>query len=153
MIRPAVVADTAGIVAVAVASGLFPPEEVGIVEDLLTGPGGPDGALCLVDDEQGVRGVAYAEPVRGTEDAWELTMIAVAREVQGGGRGTALLRAVEDGLRPRGARLLLVMTSGTPEFARTRAFYAGRGYGEEARVRDYYTDGDDMVLFRLPLKA
>lgn len=167
MIRPATPADTAGIVGVAVGSGLFPPEEVGLVEELVTGPAGD--AVCLVDDgghddggdgdggDQsdggGVRAVAWAEPVRGTDGTWELTMIAVDRAAQGTGRGSALLREVERRVHERGARLLLVLTSGTPELAGARAFYAARGYGEEARVRDYYAPGDDMVLFRLALAA
>ena len=75
-------------------------------------------------------------------------MIAVAPERQGQGRGTALLRRVEHELRGTGQRLLLVETSGLPAYARTRAFYLGCGYEQEARVRDFYAPGDDMVVFR-----
>jgi len=48
---------------------------------------------------------------------------------------------------------LLVETAGTPDYARTRGFYAKCGYEEEARVRDYYAAGVDMVLFRKTLNA
>jgi len=46
-----------------------------------------------------------------------------------GGQGTGgqLMRRVEDDLRARGQRLLLVLTSGLESFARTRAFYDKHG--------------------------
>jgi len=62
-----------------------------------------------------------------------------------------LLRQVEDALRGQQQRLLLVETSGVPGFALTWAFYEKAGYTAEARVRDYYQAGDDMVLYRKDL--
>ncbi len=44
-------------------------------------------------------------------------------------------------------------TSGLPTFQRTRAFYRRSGYEQEARIRDYYEPGDDMILFRKDLSA
>jgi ribosomal protein S18 acetylase RimI-like enzyme len=96
---------------------------------------------------------AYYEPARATDGTWYLTLIAVRREVQGQGRGAALLHDVEHLLQAQGQRVLLVETSGLPAFARTRTFYTKCGYVEEARVRDYYAAGDDMVLFRKVLHA
>jgi hypothetical protein len=37
--------------------------------------------------------------------------------------------------------------------ARTRRFYRARGYGEEARIPDFYTSGEDKVTFRKALGA
>lgn len=48
----------------------------------------------------------------------------------------------------RGGRMLLVETSGLPDFERTRRFYMKCGCEEEARIRDFYTTGDDKVVFR-----
>ena len=112
-----------------------------------------DGHACVIDEEDELIGVAYYEPARATGGTWYLTMIGVRREYQGLGRGAALMRHVEDSLRTDGQRLLLVETSGTPDFALTRKFYAKLGYEEEARVRDYYEAGDDMVLFSKNLKS
>ena len=61
------------------------------------------------------------------------------------------LRQVEHDLRDQQQRLLLVETSGSPGFSLTRAFYDKSGYAAEARVRDYYQAGDDMVLYRKDL--
>ena len=96
-------------------------------------------------------GVAYCGPERMAQGAWNLYLIAVHPDLQGRGHGTALLREVERALAMRGERLLLVETSGLPVFEATRAFYRKCGYDEEARIRDYYQEGEDKVVFRRAL--
>jgi hypothetical protein len=46
---------------------------------------------------------------------------------------------------------LLVETSGSEDFAGTRAFYNSIGYTQEARIRDFYQGGDDKIVFRKDL--
>ena len=65
---------------------------------------------------------------------------------QGRGVGTALVRAVEQKLLDRGARLLVVETSSRPDYEGTRRFYARSGYMEAARVRDFYAPADDRIV-------
>jgi ribosomal protein S18 acetylase RimI-like enzyme len=96
-------------------------------------------------------GVAYWHPVDAADRVVDLTMIAVDPMCQGRGVGRALMRHAEDRARSAGQRLMVVLTSATDQYAGTRRFYAALGYEEEARVRDYWADGDDMVLFRLVL--
>lgn len=136
----------------AVSSGLFPPDGIGLLEHLMVDYFGRTRALghaCVLTS--GGEGVAYYEPAPATDGTWYLTMIAVRRDAQGQGVGTALMAHVETALRDAGQRVLLVQTSGDPAFVRTRAFYARCGYDAEARVRDYYAAGEDMVLFRKAL--
>ena len=141
--------------AIAVASGLFPAEDAAVVDAMMAGyeaGGRAAGHRCLIDEDDRVAvGVAYVQPVIATVGTWNLTMIAVRPAHQGRGRGAALLRQVEDALRADRQRLLLVETSGSDGFARTRAFYRRCGYDEEARIREYYAAGEDMVLFRKAL--
>lgn len=157
MIRSARESDTAGVIDVAVSSGLFDPAESGTVADLMDDfftRASRQGHGCVldVDDVDGVPlGVAYYQPTAATDGTWTLLMIAVRRDRQGQGHGGMLLRHVEDVLRDQQQRLLLVETSGVPGFAATRQFYRQAGYAEEARVRDYYGAGDDMVLYRKDL--
>lgn len=96
----------------------------------------------------GLAGVTYYTPVEATDRAWSLKMIGVHPNHQRRGIGTAIMNEVERRLREANARLVLVETSATPEYDRARAFYASLGYEEEARVRDYFADGDDMVMLR-----
>ena len=57
------------------------------------------------------------------------------------------------GLGPETAQVLLVETSSTGQFARTRELYPQRGFVEEARIRRYYGPGDDKVVFWKSLTA
>jgi ribosomal protein S18 acetylase RimI-like enzyme len=155
MIRPTTLDDTAAILDLAVASGLFPPdataEVAGALAGALNGDLGPD-HVWLTDDDSGPVGVAYFAPERLTEGTWNLYMLAVHPDRQRQGRGAALVRHVERELAGRGARLLLIETSGSGTFERTRAFYRALGYEEEARVREFYKAGEDKVIFRKALK-
>src|SRR4051794_34798402 len=107
--------DADGIVKLVVAAEMFSPDETDVVRALLDRSDGGD--ACLVDeqDEQLV-GVAYYRPKEPADRVWDLTMIAVVPELQGTGRGSALLGRVEDDLRDRGQRLLVVDTSGTAQY-------------------------------------
>lgn len=157
MIRPITEGDAAAVVGLGVSSGLFAEDEVWVLEKMMAdyfGANASDGHACVLDEEGGEPlGVAYRAPAPAADRTWYVTMIAVRADLQGRGRGTALMRHTEDALRAGGQRLLLVETSGLPEFGPTRGFYAKLGYGEEARVRDFYAPGDDMVLFRKDLDA
>lgn len=156
MIRSAIPKDAQAVVDLALDAELFTTEEAVIVTQMMAdhfGPKAGDGQICVVDDVEGqLVGLAYYEPRPATDRTWELVMIAVHPDQHRRGRGAALLRHVEDDLRSREQRLLLVETSALPAFDRARAFYHACGYDEEARVRDYFQDGDDMVLFRKALQ-
>jgi GNAT superfamily N-acetyltransferase len=157
MIRSVIERDTAAVVALTVTSELFTAEESAVVEAMLKeyfAGRDTEGHTCVVDDVEGdLLAVAYYQPVVATDRTWELTMIGVRQDIHRRGRGTGLLRHVEKDLHDRGQRLLVVETSALPAFSRARAFYLACGYDEEARVRDYFGTGDDMVLFRKALRA
>src|SRR4028119_818971 len=157
MIRPTTPNDTAALIALADATGLFEPnqlEEVGeMLGDYFGGNSGSEHFWITDDDEDGPVGVAYCAPEPMTDGTWNLYLIAVRPDRQGQGRGATLVRYVEQTLTARGGRILLVETSGLPDFDRTRLFYAKCGYEEEARIRDFYAAGDDKVVFRKVLSA
>lgn len=157
MIRTLTADDAAGVPALTVAAELFTAAESGIVEAMMASylsTKAQEGDICIVDELDGdLVGVAYYAPVLEADRTWYLTMIGIRADHHRGGRGRALLQHVEHDLVGREQRLLLVETSSVPAFARARRFYAACGYSEEARVRDYYGDGDDMVLFHKALGA
>lgn len=149
--------DSSAVAELSIDSGLFPLEARSFLDEMMVNyfkDNQSNGHVCVVDEENDtLLGVAYYEPALATDRTWYLTMIAVRRTLQGQGRGAALMRHVEESLKAAGQRILLVETSGTSDFAQTRNFYAKLGYEAEARVRDYYAPGDDMVLFRKLLNA
>ena len=92
-------------------------------------------------------GFAYCEPERMTEGTYNLLAIAVATDCQRCGVGAALMRHVENAVRDRNGRLLLVETSTDPDQDGARAFYLKDNFTEEARIRDFYAPGQTKVVF------
>lgn len=141
-------ADGPAVIDLVVAAGMFTCEEASFLAEGALEPS-DDGTTCVVegaDDAQGLASVVLYRPEDAADRAFDLTMIAVRPDLQRGGRGAALMRRAEQDLRDRGQRLLVVRTSGTSQYDRTRALYRGLGYSERARVPNYWTDGDDLVL-------
>jgi GNAT superfamily N-acetyltransferase len=149
MIRPTTPEDTNAIIAVAETIG-FQPQELDYLRKMLADyfQDGETESFWITYEENEPIGVAYCEPERMTNQTWNLLLIAIREDLQGQGRGGKLLDYVEQTLIERGGRMLLVETSGLPDFERTRAFYGKCGYEQEARIRDFYTEGDDKIVFR-----
>jgi GNAT superfamily N-acetyltransferase len=150
MIRPSIPDDTTALIAIASAIG-FQANELETLSEMLSDYFGGDrntDCFWITDEDNEPVGVAYCEPERMTRQTWNLQLIAIRPDRQGQGRGAALLHYVEQTLASRGGRMLVVETSGLPDFERTRTFYTKCGYEEEARIRDFYTAGDDKVVYR-----
>lgn len=106
--------------------------------------------LVAATREGGITAAAYVAPEPFADRVWNLYFIAVRPAEHGRGTGTDLLAYVESTLRDAGeatARVLIVETSSTDQYAATRAFYVARGFDEEARIREFYGPGDDKVVF------
>ncbi|MBM1632365.1 GNAT family N-acetyltransferase [Sulfitobacter mediterraneus] len=126
---------------------LFPPEM--LKEMLMPALDGSHPALWLTAHLDGSAiGFSYTEPEMLAEGAWNMLAIAIAPDHQGKGHGADLVRATEAQLRQNAQRLLIVETSGLAAYAATRRFYDTAGYDQEARIRDFWADGDDKVIFR-----
>ena len=131
--------------------GLFPSAMLDdMVEPYLSGA---SEEIWLTAEQGGVIGLAYAAPERMTDGTWNLLLIAVDPARHGDGAGTALMREAERLLTDNRVRVLLVETTGLPEFERTRRFYDYIGYEREAVIRDFYAQGEDKVVFRKALTA
>ncbi len=155
MIRPITPEDREAVLALIEASGLFLPDELGELDTLLFEYFGSlqegDQFWCVNETDGQICGVAYYAPERMTSGTWNVYLIAVHPDFQGQGHGTALMGHIEAALASRGERLLLVETAGLESFERTRTFYRSCGYEEEARIRDFYAEGEDKIIFRKPL--
>jgi ribosomal protein S18 acetylase RimI-like enzyme len=153
MIRPARSTDISAVANLVIAAKMFERSDEWFLKELFNDffeSKIAEGHAFLVDldDEDAPQAMAYYQPKAATDRVWDLTMIAVHPDRQGHGLGGNLMRHVEEDLRGRGQRLLIVETSATEQFDLTRDFYVKQGYEEEARVRDYWEDSDDLVLFR-----
>ncbi len=150
-IRPVSPDDMPALKAVIDATGLFPSEML----DAMTGAYFAGGAECddhwFTIDAGSPIAVAYCAPERMTSGTWNLYLIAVHPDFQSMGHGASLMLHIERLLAARGERVLLVETSGLPDFERTRSFYLDNGYTREAVIRDFYKAGEDKVIFHKAL--
>lgn len=151
MLRPTVPADSPRLLALTAATGFFKPHEVetlaGVLDDY-EAEARDYGHMCRTWDEaDGPAGFVYYAPVEMTDNTWELWWIVVDPAHQGRGLGRRLLEAVEDDVRARGGRLMLIETSSTPHYDPTRRFYLKNGYTLAAQIAGFYADGDDKVIY------
>lgn len=151
--RPARPADRRAVLDLALDNRMFAPDELGGLEAafddaLAAGDGSAGWAVAELDGS--VVGAAHWAPEPFSDRLWNLYFVAVDPARHGTGAGTALVDHVEAHLRALGpgqARVLLVDTSSTDQYAGARRFYLARGFVEEARVREFYGEGDDKVTF------
>jgi hypothetical protein len=67
--------------------------------------------------------------------------------------GHALLIQVENEVRARRGRLLLVETSATSAYALARHLYETSGYRCEAVIHNFYAPGDDLLIYVKDVQA
>lgn len=159
MIRPSLASDGPAILSLAAGTGVFKPHEIKALDEVLTDYHASNRALghssITIERDGEILGFAYYAPASMTDRTWYLYWIAVLHSSQARGIGSELLSYAEQEICSRQGRLLLIETSSLPHYAPTRKFYVKHGYHQTAVIRDFYADGDDMVIFakRLDISA
>src|SRR5512143_3329258 len=142
MIRPMAQADKTPVMDLIRATGMFTPAETAVAEELIDVYLGNaeqrDYHIVVVENEAG-RTVGYMTwgPTPLAEDAYDLYWMAVSPTGQGRGHGKALVLWLEDEVRRRNGRLVIIETSSQPKYHPTRQFYINLAYREAARVPDF----------------
>ena len=127
----------------------FSPQEVDCaleLVDLALTPNNPDYQILVADKDGAIVGYVCYGPTPMTEGTFDLYWIASAPQVRGQGVGAALVSAMEGDIRRRGGRLMRVETSAMEAYGPTHGFYAAMKYQEEARFRDFYKEGEDLII-------
>jgi GNAT superfamily N-acetyltransferase len=152
MIRPTTPEDTPALRAIAAGTGVFKPMELEALVEVLDDYHAENrqlGHVAVTLELHGKpAGFAYYAPAAMTDRTWYLYWIAVDKNVHAKGLGTRLLHRAEADVKAAGGRLFLIETSSLPHYDLTRKFYLKHGYEQAAVLRDFYADGDDMVVFR-----
>ena len=150
-IRPLTHQDKPTVMRILQATPEFLPHEVIIAEELID---------AFLEDQKASGYYIYVAELDGeiagyvcygdtplTEATWDLYWIAVAHDKQGYGIGRILMKHAEDDIKKMHGRLIMVETSGKPDYNKTRRFYEKLNYQKVCQIPDYYAPGDDLVLF------
>jgi D-alanine-D-alanine ligase len=132
------------------AVGLFREDEIPVALEVFDHAaregGSPDYFALGAELDRRIVGWICWGPTPCTLGTYDLYWMAVDPAHQGTGIGSALIEEMERRLAGR-ARLIIIETTGRPDYAGTRAFYQARGYQATARIPDFYAPGDDQVVF------
>lgn len=126
---------------------LFPSELLDeMVSDFFTNDKTQDIWLTKIIDNIPI-GIVYCAPERMTEGTFNLFLIAVHSDFQKKGIGKELILFIEQLVKQKNGRILIVETSSLPEFEATRIFYKNNNYNHEATIREFYKQGEDKIVF------
>lgn len=109
---------------------------------------------CFLDYEgEEMVGVGYIYPEAASPRVWKISILAYPDGPQQVEFGQRMIAHMEKYLADADQRLLLVEVSSIEKYAGIRSFYESAGFTEEARIRDYYKAGNDMVIYRKEIVA
>jgi ribosomal protein S18 acetylase RimI-like enzyme len=137
----------------------FKPFEVTVAEELidsyLDDPLGSGYHILVAEVDSTVTGYICYGSTPLTEGTWDIYWVAVARERQDRGIGSALTKSAEKEIVRAKGRLAIIETSSTPAYEKTRHFHLSQGYEVICRIPDFYAPGDDKLILqkRLDVKS
>jgi ribosomal protein S18 acetylase RimI-like enzyme len=135
------------------ATGYFTPSEVPVAVELVQealAKGAAASGYYFIFAGLGGKTVAYIcyGPIPCTISSYNLYWIAVHPDFQGKGLGKGLMREAEKRIAAAGGARIYIDTSYKAQYEDTRAFYQSLGYELDALLRDFYSPGDDKVIYR-----
>ena len=147
IIRLAAEPDSDAIANIAGTSGLFPADLLpDMIAPFLNGEAS-DHIWLVACDGQDILAFAYCEPERMTIGTSNMLALATHANHRSEGIGARIVCDLEERCRQRGDRILLIETSGLPQFDRTRIFYEREGYQRIATLPEFYDAGEDKIVF------
>jgi ribosomal protein S18 acetylase RimI-like enzyme len=108
--------------------------------------------ILVADVDSIVTGYICYGPTPMTEGTWDIYWMAVAREKQDQGIGSALMESAENEIVRAEGRLAIIETSSTPAYEKTRHFHLSHGYEIVARIPDFYAPGDAKLILQKRLR-
>jgi ribosomal protein S18 acetylase RimI-like enzyme len=122
-----------------------------LVEEVVDGPNKEEYYVqCAVKGNKILGYICYG-PASLCVGTYEVYYIAVDPDNFRGGIGKLLMVKMEEALKEKKARLILLETSSSEEYNGTRNFYLKLGYKEAAKIKDYFKEGEDRVIYEKKL--
>jgi ribosomal protein S18 acetylase RimI-like enzyme len=150
--------DTTTVLNIVEATGLFTRAEthvaVELVEERLAKDTQSGYYFLFAEDDNGkVIGYACFGPIPCTQESFDLYWIAVMPEHQGHGIGKNLMEETQRIILSLGGSRIYIETSSRKQYERTRRFYLKSGYSRESVLKDFYSPGDDKIVFSKKLTS
>ncbi|MFH1783316.1 MAG: N-acetyltransferase [bacterium] len=83
-----------------------------------------------------------------TEYGWDIYWIVVEKGFQGHGIGRKLLGSVESYINSKQEKAVMrVETSARMEYTHARKLYTKQGFKQVGIIPDFYSEGDDLIVF------
>jgi GNAT superfamily N-acetyltransferase len=86
-------------------------------------------------------------PITMSKTCFDLYWIVTHNDYRGKGIGKKLLEETYIQARKMGCKIIIAETSGLEHYAPTRAFYDSNKFELEARLRNFYDEGDDKLFY------
>jgi len=86
-------------------------------------------------------------PIEMSKTSFDLYWIATHNDFRGKGIGKKLLEETFKEAKSMGCKILIAETSGLEHYAPTRAFYDSNKFELEARLKNFYAEGDDKLFY------
>jgi ribosomal protein S18 acetylase RimI-like enzyme len=114
--------------------------------------GDEDYNFLIAELENRIIGYACYGPSPMTNGTWDIYWMAVLKEFQGNKIGSFLTEVIEDEIRKRRGRLILIETSSKESYDATRTFYEKKGYRVMGKIERFYSETDDKIIYGKYLK-
>lgn len=152
LIRQVQLEDRASLENILRGTKVFTDEEISVAMELIDAtiedPEQKDYMIKVaVSDKGKVEGYYCIGPTPLTRGTYDLYWIAVDANSHGRGIGKYLIKNAEDWVKEKGGHLIIAETSSQPKYENTRNFYLRTNYKELARIKNYYSMGDDLVIY------
>jgi ribosomal protein S18 acetylase RimI-like enzyme len=139
--------DIDGLKKVIDSSELFPSEYLDeMISDYFNNPETQDIWFTNIDDNTPTA-VGYCVPEKLTNGTYNLLAIGVSQNAQRSGVGTEMMTYIEQQLKQKGGRILIVETSSDDAQIGARKFYNKIGYTQMAIIKDFWNEGEDKIVF------
>lgn len=146
-IRAVTSADIDGLKKVADSSGLFPSEYLDeMISDYFSNPETQDIWFAYIDNDKPAA-IGYCVPEKLTDGTYNLLAIGVSQDSQRIGIASQMMNYIEQLLKQKHGRILIVETSSDDAQIGARNFYKKIGYTQAAVIKDFWKDGEDKIVF------
>ena len=96
------------------------------------------------EDKSLINGYVCIGPRPLTEGTYDLYWIAVNPSIQSKGIGSKLIKHIEEHIKEKNGRLVLIETSGKPSYEKERKFYEKNLYTKLVEIKDFYKINDSL---------